>query len=133
MDLVVELAGEQGEALYDARLRLGVGPAVAASRFVAAFFTAQGSDPLRPDRGTLWPQALAQTAGDAQYLRDVAVMAVDKAAQDVVDLQGRVAVPPDERLRSVTLEGFAMVDGEPEVTVVILTQQGVAVRLPVRR
>ena len=77
------------------------------NRWVKTFMTPKGSDPLNPNNGTDFANlAGSNVSGESSELRDITIISIDEANDQVraQDISG--IYPSEESLLTATLEGF---------------------------
>ena len=107
------------------------GPQALVNRWVKTLMTPLGSDPLRPSAGTTFSNLLSANMGRMNTdMRDLVVIAVEEANEQVKeqDLQGYFS--DDERLQSAELMEFVEVEAGFDVWVHIKNVAGVALSVP---
>ncbi len=107
------------------------GPQALVNRWVKTLMTPLGSDPLRPEYGTTFSNLLAANISSMNTdMRDLVVIAVEEANEQVKEQDLRGYFSDDERLQSAELMDFLEVPAGFQVWVRIKNVAGVALSVP---
>jgi len=107
------------------------GPQALVNRWVKTLMTPLGSDPLYPENGTTFGNLIGANINSISAdTRDLVIIAIEEASEQVREQDLRGLFPDDERLQSAELMDFVELDAGFEVWVLIKNRAGDA--LPVR-
>lgn len=102
-------------------------------QWLRRFMTAKGSDPLRVEEGTEFPNLIGSNIVNAQDIRDVVLLSITDCNEQIYTVQQSTQPPADETLLTAALTKFELLgsDGfEAWVNISNALNEEVAVAIP---
>lgn len=97
------------------------------------FLTPKGSDPVRPQRGTVFANLIGSNIAAAQDVQDVVLLAIEDCNEQFIAAQRLTQRDEDELLRIASLADFAVTSADGiyvQIEIFNQTGEGATVLLP---